>query len=322
MVIEINPAWAEYEDNESQWTADEWYDGTNNQYFLYSRDMSASLEYSSGFTSICGNTNKIYLGTSGAGVKMLDKEGLVSYPDTVFPEILSPDVLQTYLMTPFIPSLQITYLHCSEDYLGVITPLGFATVKIGRDGYIASIAYPANYQAYKCFILSDGYLYFTLEGPSDWRIAKTNNPSSLVYDTTDIITDGSILPEGVELTDIYVTEGTAKDKIKNTIFCATTSGAYIIDESDSSYYSFIPESGDYTFNSIYADPNTSIRTNKVYIASDTCLYIIRMDSKSVTSRWTSAIAGVDGETISKKIDTGISLVTVGITAPIVDINKI
>ena len=303
-------------DPEDQWVSDPLEEVHD---YLYVRDMAAVSYRDTGINTICGNSTTVYLGTLEGGIKRLAKSDAVL--DELHPTVLD-DVISTYLVYPNILDFNIRYLHCNEDYMGVITPKGMSTVKLTDYKSVVNVEYPTNYQAYKCFITSGGYLYFTMSGTSDWRISKIKNPRQFNYTTSlDIITGSGILNNGIKLTDLYITERTAKDHIDDTVFCATTSGIYVIDLSTDEYYVFAPNN-DYNFTSVWADPSANLNQNKVYVSSAKCLYVIDMERRSVYSKWKSNIKGVDGNVLFYGYWDGVRTVVVPITDDIVDINKI
>jgi len=49
------------------------------------------------------------------------------------------------------------------------------------------------------------------------------------------ITGSGIFESGIELNDVFITENTSSNGINNTIFCATSSGVYVIEEETEEY---------------------------------------------------------------------------------------
>jgi hypothetical protein len=296
----------------SQWitpvsgTSDQWItliSGTTEEQLLYVIGMEAALpKFDGGFSTLCGNSNKIYLGTNGVGIKYINKTDVVGL-NVDSPPTLS-GILYNYLIPPMITGFNIRYLHCNDNYLGVVTENGLDIIKLYK-GYTHSKTYTSE-EAYKCFVTTDGYLYYTLSGTSDWRINKTRSwaPPFVTY-----VTGSGILPAGQKLTDIFVTENTAYDKISNTIFCATTSGVYVIDENTDAYYGFLVDSsGEYNFNNVWADSKTNLSQGKMYVASSACLSVIDMRKKNIYSYNTQYLPGRNGTTLDH--------------TPIIDINKV
>ena len=288
--------------------------------YIHIRGMQAiSWQEDGGYNTVCGNDNKIFLGSRTHGIQYMNKADLTV--DSENPIDLST-YIQDYLIPPQITDFNIRYLYCNDNYLVALTPRGIDIIKYTHPGFISNRLYPANYQAYKCFVISTGHAYYTLSGTSNWRISKTKNPASFDYTTSlDILTGGSILAGDIKLTDLYITEGTSRDNISNTIFCATTSGAYIIEENTNDYYYFSGSLGDYSFTSIWADYNANIQQSRVYVSSATCLYVINMSSKEVYSRWKADSIGINGKPLSYEHWDGIKYTTTPITDNIVDVNK-
>ena len=57
----------------------------------------------------------------------------------------------------------------------------------------------------------------------------------------EYIVGGGIFEAEPELNDMFITEQTSYDNVLNTIFMATTNGAYVIDESDDEYVIYYVE---------------------------------------------------------------------------------
>lgn len=206
-------------------------------YNIASENICAFINKPEGFTTVAGNTVDLYLGTAGEGVKILPMTCISGNEDT-------PYDLSNYLKTlnpEGITSTYINYIHVANNSIGLCTKSGVDFLIRYVNPEIHSKTFIQNSK--KCFV-TDRSIYYTTES-TDVTISGTTYQLNVV-DTclTDwllpdrIYTTGSgIFEKGIELTDLYITSGTAL-RGGNTIFCATTSGVYIIDEDTKNYTIF------------------------------------------------------------------------------------
>ncbi len=133
----------------------------------------------------------------------------------------------------------------------------------------------------------------------DWDV-----PDNFYY------TNGDILAGGEEIKDIFVTESTSSNSVDNTLFVATTSGIYVIDEGDNDYHlyyaidnltvsgtSFIMAGTDNDFTAIWADYNSGIGSGILYAASASAFSIVDMAQNKVIDYYTTTRSGVAGEAL-------------------------
>ena len=89
---------------------------------------------------------------------------------------------------------------------------------------------------------SSGKFYYTVLSGSVWSI---NRVKSCLWDwyspDYSYLSGGEILASGIEINDIFVTELTASDYSNNTLFLATSSGVYVIDEGNLNYAIYYKE---------------------------------------------------------------------------------
>jgi len=174
-------------------------------------------------TAIAGNNSYLYIGTK-TGLYITD----INNPCNSEPKLQELNLTNT----------NIKYLHCYNNYLGVCTFSGVDYFRFNTNPEIHSKSFISGSK--KCFILPNTLYYTTSQsGIVNSKVGDSlNKINSCLTDWTqpdDIYTTGSgIFKEGIKLTDLYITEATAKEK-GNTIFCTTTSGAYIIDEDTKEY---------------------------------------------------------------------------------------
>jgi len=197
--------------------------------------LVAFIDYLNGFTTVCGDDERVFMGTTSSGIKYLN------YSVTISGTYFSPQNLNSYLQdysAPNITNNSIKYIHIKDVDLLVCTNSGVDYFKLKTNPTIHSKTYIAG--AEKCFLTSDS-LYYTVSGTNLITSEveyKLNRMDNLLCDwtlPTEVYTTGSgIFARGLYLTDMYITENTALVG-GNTIFCTTSSGVYVIDEDSKQY---------------------------------------------------------------------------------------
>jgi hypothetical protein len=204
-------------------------------YDAASTEKVAYITYPTGFNSVWANTDRVYLATGDAGIKYLKISSVDNAPVVSGGYDISIS-LRNFLNEPTITNSNVLYLHGSGNYMACCTVAGVDTIRTDSNGYINSTNVSG---AQKCFMTSVGKFYYTINSNNQWSI---NRVDISLFDWSipdyQYITGSGIFPSDVDINDIFITEGTSSDSINNTIFSATTSGAYIIDEGDLSYSSY------------------------------------------------------------------------------------
>lgn len=196
--------------------------------------MSILLEYTLknnivNLSSVCINNDRIFIGTTNSGIFCLDLV-CISGTDNISTDDLS-NCLYRYKEYPNILSDNIRYLHCNGNYLSVITDLGIDVFKLGVQEYRSSTTFSGIDYAEKCFITSLGTLYYTLSGVGGWAVSRVNNTNcDWVNPDYSYNAGGVIFSDNIITTDIFVTEKSSGDGLNNTLFVATSSGGFLIDE--------------------------------------------------------------------------------------------
>ena len=190
-------------------------------------DKIAYIYTSDGFETVWTNDDRVYLGTSASGIKYFNKTCISG-------TVLIPEDLITCLndyVSPFgISSQTIRYIHGSSDnYLMCCTNSGVDVYYMKSTKYRSSLE---TTEAQKCFMTSTGKFYYT-------NTSGVNRVDKPLWDWTipdySYTAGRNILASGVGINDIFVTENTAANTTDNTVFIATTSGVYVIDEGSLSY---------------------------------------------------------------------------------------
>jgi len=281
------------------WTDDYVYAATSlglNIYDITSESQYAYVTYSGGFNTVWANEDKVFVGTTNSGVKYINKtciSGSVVSPYDLFTCLNDFSDLTYYHQ---LTSDNIRYIHGSGDVLCMITNSGVDIVKIDPQSYRS---YTTISGVRKGFMTSTGgFYYMTLDvlyvmytSLYDWTEANKN------------YTVGSgIFESGIELNDIFVTEQTSSDGISNTIFMATTSGAYIIDEGTENYINFTRASGVHggsdAFTAIWADTDAGLSANKMYIGLEGYFNVVNLSDQTIYDWYSTSHKGRSNEVLS------------------------
>jgi len=190
----------------------------------------AYIEPSFGFNSVWASDSMVFLATTFSGIKYIEKtciSGTVLTPENLI------DCLIEYVPPYGITSQNIRYIHGNDNYMIWCTDLGVDVYKMEPYGYRSTTTISG---AQKCFMTSSGKFYYTSVSGSEWFLNRVNK-SLWDWTVPDYVynTGGDILPPGLEINDIFITENTASNTIDNTAFIATTSGVYVIDEGNLDY---------------------------------------------------------------------------------------
>jgi len=196
-------------------------------YDIVSESAYAYINYFGGLNTLWANTDRIFVGTSDAGIKYINKScisGSIGAPYDI--GVCLNDFSD---LTPYsnLTSDNIRYLHGYESVVLAITDAGVDVVKINPQSYRS---YTSISTAYKGFMTSAGKFYYTVAG-TEWSLDRVDSTLTSWTDPDySWITGSGILAIGVELNDIFITENTSQTGSDNTIFIATSDGVYVIDE--------------------------------------------------------------------------------------------
>lgn len=180
---------------------------------------------SEGFTTIWGNGTTIYLGTTDDGVKYLEKT-------TISGGDLGIN-LKAYGYFYNTSSEDIRYLHGYSDTLAVVTASGIDILNNSVGNYKSTTS-GTNFT--KCFMTSKNELYYIIQGSTSNGLAKMETTFCDWQNPDTFYESGiSFLPIDVGVNDIFVTENTSSNKNDNTVFVATTNGAYVLDEGTTEF---------------------------------------------------------------------------------------
>jgi len=186
---------------------------------IFYTNKVASVYNEGGFTTIWGDAYSIYLGTASSGTKYIDKDFIVGGD-------LTTDLLDFTYYGPSSDSVR--YIHGYSGVLAIVTTSGLDVVKNGPHGFKSSTI---GTDFTKCFMTSKDELYYVTQGITTSGLCKIN---ALLWDWAepDVFYESgdSFLPISQEVNDIFVTESTSSNGVDNTLFVATTSGVYVLDE--------------------------------------------------------------------------------------------
>jgi len=198
--------------------------------------MGAYANDDLGYVTVWSNESKVFVGSTSSGVKYLNKSDITYDIDN---PINLTCFMRDYLNYPDISSNNIRYLHGNDELLLCITDSGVDVYKLGMQAYRST---SSESNAYKGFMTSTGKFYYTVSGSNEWSVHRVN---TCLFDWSipdaEYKTGGSILASGIKLNDIFVTENTSSDGISNTLFIATSSGVYMIDEGSNKYNIYYKE---------------------------------------------------------------------------------
>lgn len=207
-------------------------------YDINTENLYAYIPYNDGFTTVAGNGGYIYLGTTSSGIKRISKACISG-------SVLTPYNLSTclsdYVTSPYIDGDDIQYLHANDNFMGVISNAGLSVsiAKFAPQSYMSATTLSFR-QAAKCFITNTGSLYYTSSGTSDCSIdVVIKSLVDWVEPSYSYTTGSGILKANIQINDIFITENTSGNN--NTLFVATSSGLYIINESTNEFAIYLEE---------------------------------------------------------------------------------
>lgn len=180
-----------------------------------------SNEQSYPYTTVWADTDTVFLGTNGYGIKSLAKS--IIAPGEIFVG------LTDYAFVPDITSNNINYLHGNYHKLMCCTISGVDIIDF-ETHYITYTTISGG--AKKCFAAENDKFYYTVSGINNQYIHRldSNTGDWITPDHTHI-TGSTFLSSASEINDIYVTAETSlAGNEYNTLFVATNNGISIMDE--------------------------------------------------------------------------------------------
>ena len=206
-------------------------------YDITSENKYAYIDYGGGFISVWGNDDNIFLGTTDAGIKYISKTCISGSVVDPYEINACLNDFSDFTYYHELESNDIRYIHGCDDVLCVVTDLSVEVVKLNPQSYRS---YTMVNEAQKCFMTSTGKFYYIVdEQPASGVEYSLNvmNTSLADWSAPDYryVTGSGIFEGGISINDIFITENTAVSGVGNTIFAATSSGIYKIDESIDEY---------------------------------------------------------------------------------------
>jgi len=255
------------------------------------------IEYDTGFSTVWANDDKVFLGTMD-GINYINKTCISGVP--LAQEDLS-GCLISYSNPYGITSDDIQYIHGNDDTLMM------CCTSVGVDVYWGDYSYRSSTTvlgARKCFITSTGKFYYTVDKGNEWEL---NRVDSEKWDWTtpnySYVTGSGILEAGVSINDIFVTEATASGGVDNTLFVATLSGVYVIDEGNL-VYEFLDNAvlagTDDNFTAIWADANTSSTSGRLYVSSPSAFSVLEMTDVTLVDAYSTTVKGAANEYLQQE----------------------
>ena len=268
-----------------------------NIFDIESNNKVAYVYVEDGYTTIWGSDTAIYLGTESEGIKYIIKS-------TILTDVDSPIDLTAFVNTYDFyynaSSVNIKYLHGYLDTLAVTTPVGIDIINNGPNGYKSSAS---NNHITKCFLTDNREVYY-IEQKEDYDKVLVVYSCLFDWSTHDAsyITDGTTLASGVRINDIFITTNTSISGNNNSIFIATSSGAYVIDEESTLFDIYLTTlAGQSTdIRGIWADNTTNRIRGKMYTTSfgiGAALSVMDMSTGSLYDRYTIVDRGRANKTL-------------------------
>lgn len=203
------------------WTEEQYiYKATSsgvNVYDLATEALVSVACWNEGINSVWANTDYVFMATTNSGILWLSVSTISGSSDVT-------DQLSTYKNYPDITNEHVNYLHGAGNYLCVTTIGGVDHINLTTNSGI----YTTVSGAQKCYQTENGRFYYCFDDSLNIVYDNTQNWTNpgYVYSAGD-----SIVPAGITINDMFVTEGTsAYQSSDNVIFLATTSGAAMIEE--------------------------------------------------------------------------------------------
>jgi hypothetical protein len=252
---------------------------------IESEQRYAKVTYSGGFTTTWADDDKVYLGTNTNGVKYINKTCISG---SVLDPIELVTCLTNYIEQP-LTSDEIRYIHGNDGFLMFCTSIGVDVIKKEPHGYRS---YTTISGAKKCFMTSTGKCYYSTLSGASWELNRVD--ISLTDWSTPDYVYGVPLISSNEITDMFVTEGTASDGVSNMLMVPTSSGVYVIDESDSFLETY------YTHPGILAGTSNHFTSvwaynNKMYVASSDAFSVVNLATGALTDCYTQTLGGNNNE---------------------------
>ena len=252
-----------------------------------------------GYTTIWGSDTTIYLGTESEGIKYIVKS-------TILVDAVSPIDLEAFVNTYDFyynaSSVNIKYLHGNLDTLAVVTPVGIDIINNGPNGYKSSVS---NTHITKCFLTENREVYYIEQDEEYYDRVLIVFTCLVDWEVPDVsyVADGTTLASGISINDIFVTTNTSISGNNNSIFIATSSGAYVIDEESSLFdiYSTTLAGQSIDIRGIWADNTTSRIIGKMYTTSfgiGAALSVVDMSTGSLYDRYTIVDKGRVNKTLA------------------------
>jgi len=306
------------ENNLLQWVESasaEWADITTSGILVDIDGIGAYVNYASGYKTVWANSTTLFIGSANDGIKRLDKEDISCDVDD--PTDLRGSIIN-YLNYPDITSDNIRYLHGNDNLLLCITDAGIDIHKMGAQAYRST---SSESNAYKGFMTSTGRFYYTVTSGVNYSAIHICNKCICDWSIPDTtyVNDGTLLASGVVIRDIFVTEGTSYNGVSNTIFAATSSGVYVIDEGNNDYDLYINTgtliSGAYNileglFNdyvAIWSTSDASLSDGRLYVSSTASFNVVDLATSTLANYYTRTFAGGAGQLLTSDdiVDTSV-----------------
>jgi hypothetical protein len=171
-----------------------------------------------GTSAVWADNDYLYFGTTSSGIYRIATTSISGSFDLT-------SYIGLYKAHPDITSNNINYLHGGGSYICVTTDSGVDHFKLNAPhNRIYTIVSGTG----KCYQTTTGRFYYVL---ADSLNVMYDNSSNWVTPDYSYNVGAGIVPAGISINDVYITEGTSQySGTDNVIFIATTAGAVVIEE--------------------------------------------------------------------------------------------
>lgn len=248
------------------------------------------ISYEKGFTAIWGSESALYLGTVYSGIQYINKED-ITFEVGIFKDVSCNLKKYDYYYNSSHPTIRFLYGY--RDELVIVTESGIDIVNNTNNGFKSHYS---DSTITKCYITSKREAYYTSRSKADSLYTTKYALCDWVTPDESYVCDGTFFSPGLKINDISITENTSVSGLANTIFVATNSGVYIIDEETKlydRYYDLIPEMSN-DIISMHTSSDASMIRGKLYITSTgkgASIVVINIEDGTIYDRYTETQRG-------------------------------
>jgi len=248
------------------------------------------ITYEKGFTAIWGSDTTLYLGTVYSGIQYINKED-ITFEVNIFKDVSCNLKKYDYYYNTSHPTIR--FLDGYRDELVIVTESGIDIVNNTNNGFKSHYS---DSTITKCYITSKRETYYTSRSTIDNLYNTKYSLCDWTIPDKIYSCDGTFFPAETKINDVYITERTSISGIANTLFVATNSGVYVIDEETNIYDHYTDLIPDMSNNivSMHASRDASRTKGKLHITSTgkgASVVIVNLNDKTIYDRYTGTQKG-------------------------------